>query len=155
MDVEDPAFTVFSQTHAVTGAYYHVSAVKTATTFSIYVNGVLEDTRALPSFTDSNSANLLIGANALEGAHLNGLIDEVEIFNRALSASEIQAIAHAERGKCKATPTPRHRTPTPTPHRSYADTTTPRLRPSYARRFSNQSMPMGQVSLALGAVSFR
>ena len=72
--------------------YFHVSAVKSSTTFSIYVNGVLEDTRALPSFTDSNSANLLIGANALEGAHLNGLIDEAEIFDRALSASEIQAI---------------------------------------------------------------
>ena len=91
----DPAFTVFSQTDAVTGADYHVSAVKTSTIFSIYVNGVLEDTRPLPSFTDSNSTDLLIGANALEGAHLNGLIDEVEIFNRALSASEIQAIVNA------------------------------------------------------------
>jgi Concanavalin A-like lectin/glucanases superfamily len=99
----DPAFTVFSQTEAVTGADYHVSAVKTSTTFSIYVNGVLEDTRALPSFTDSNSTDLLIGANSLEGAHLNGLIDEVEIFNRALSASEIQGIVNAgSAGKCKA-----------------------------------------------------
>src|SRR4030095_2385121 len=56
----DPAFTVFSQTEAVTGADYHVSAVKTSTTFSIYVNGVLEDTSALPPFTYSNSTDLLI-----------------------------------------------------------------------------------------------
>src|SRR5205085_1535286 len=98
----DPAFTVFSQTQAVTGVYYHVSAVKTSTTFSIYVNGLLEDTRALPLFTDSNSANLLIGANALEGSHVNGLIDEIEIFNRALLASEIQTIYNAgSTGKCK------------------------------------------------------
>ena len=101
----DPGFTVFSQTQAVTGAYFHVSAVKTSTTFSIYVNGALEDTRALPSFTDSNSANLLIGANALEGAHLNGLVDEVEIFNRALSQSEIAGIVKAgSAGKCKTPP---------------------------------------------------
>jgi hypothetical protein len=41
-----------------------------------------------------------------------GQIDEVEIFNRALSASEIQAIDNAgSAGKCKASPTP---TPTPT-----------------------------------------
>ena len=43
-----------------------------------------------------------IGANAIEGAHLNGLIDEVGIYDRALSATEIQAIFLAgSRGKCK------------------------------------------------------
>jgi hypothetical protein len=35
--------------------------------------------------------------------NLDGLVDEVEILNRALSASEIQAIFNAgSAGKCKA-----------------------------------------------------
>jgi hypothetical protein len=98
----DPAFTVFSQTVATTGVWYHVAVVKNSAGFSIYVNGVLEDSRSpLPDFLDSNSTNLLIGSNILEGANLNGLVDEVEIYNRALSQAEIQAIYNAgSAGKC-------------------------------------------------------
>ena len=88
-----PAYTVFSTTQAVTGAWYHVAAVKSSSSFAIYVNGVLEDERSpVPSFTDTNSANLRIGSYPLEGAHLNGLVDEVQIYNRALSGDKIQAI---------------------------------------------------------------
>jgi len=99
----DPAFTVFSQTVATTGVWYHVAAVKNSAGFSIYVNGVLEDSRSpLPNFLDTNSANLLIGSYILEGAHLNGLVDEVQIYNRALSPVEIAAIYNAgSAGKCK------------------------------------------------------
>jgi hypothetical protein len=99
----DPAFTVFSTTRATTGVWLHVAAVKSATSFSIYVNGQLQDSRSpVPSFLDTNSADLRIGSYALEGSHLNGLIDEVEIFNRALFPTEIQAIVAADSaGKCK------------------------------------------------------
>ncbi len=88
----DPAYTVFSTTRATTGVFYHVVAVKTATDFAIYINGNREDIRTLPpSFVDSRTSDLLIGANAIEGAHLIGLIDEPKIYNRALSAEEILA----------------------------------------------------------------
>ena len=97
--------TVRSTTTATTGVWYHVTGVKASSTISIYVNGVLQDTRTLsssPGFLDSNQANLLLGAHARDGAHLNGLIDEVELFNRALTAVEIQAIFNAgAAGKCK------------------------------------------------------
>ena len=97
--------TVFSQTVAATGVWYHVAAVKTATSFSIYVNGVLEDSRPLPSFLDTHSADLRIGSYVAQGAHLNGLVDEVELFNRALTPTEVQSIHNAgSAGKCK-TPT--------------------------------------------------
>jgi hypothetical protein len=101
----DPAFTVFSTTSAVTGAWFHVAAVKSANSFAIYVNGLLEDVRSpVPLFLDSNSAGLYIGSYALEGSHLNGLVDEVQIYNRALTPGEIQTIfkAHAA-GNCKVT----------------------------------------------------
>lgn len=95
----DPAYTVFSTTRATTGVFYHVVAVKTATHFAIYVNGNREDIRALPpSFVDSQMSDLLIGGNAVEGAHLIGLIDEPKIYNRALSAEEILAAYNGTAG---------------------------------------------------------
>ena len=98
----DPAFTVFSQTVAQAGTWYHVAAVKSAAGFAIYVNGVQEDTRSpVPNFLDTHSADLLIGSNVVY-AHLNGEIDEVSIYNRALTAAEIQAIfAAGSNGKCR------------------------------------------------------
>ena len=94
-----------STTSATTGTWFHIAAVKSAAEIAIYVNGVNEASKPTTTFTDTHSSSLLIGANALEGAYLNGLIDEVEIFNRALSASEIQAIVNAgSAGKCKAAP---------------------------------------------------
>jgi len=100
-----PTHTVFSTTQATTGVWFHIAAVKSSTSFSIYVNGQLEDTRSpLPDFLDTNSANLRIGSYVLEGSHLNGLVDEVEIYDRALSAAEIEAIFNAGgAGKCKVT----------------------------------------------------
>ncbi len=98
--------TVLSKTQPVTGVWYHVAAVKSSTAFSIYVNGNLEDTKSLGSFVDTNSASLRIGQTGpnVHGytAFLNGLVDEVEIYNRALSTAEIQAIFNAgSAGKCK------------------------------------------------------
>jgi concanavalin A-like lectin/glucanase superfamily protein len=88
----EEGYTVFSSKVAETGTWYHLAAVKTATDFSIYVNGVQEDTRSLPAFTDTHAANLRIGSYILEGAHLNGEVDEVGIYNRALNPAEIEAI---------------------------------------------------------------
>jgi hypothetical protein len=84
--------TVISQTTATTGQWYYVVGVKSASAFAVYVNGVQETAKSLVPFVDSNSADLLLGSNAREGSHLNGLLDEVMLFNRALSPSEIDAI---------------------------------------------------------------
>jgi len=104
----DPAYTVFSRTAPTTGTWYHVAVVKSAADFSIYVNGVLQDTRTLPSspaFLDTNSTDLLLGSYALQGAHLNGSIDEAQVYNRVLSATEIQSIfAAGGHGNCKGGP---------------------------------------------------
>lgn len=90
----DPASTVYSTTSVVSEAWFHVAAVKTRTTFALYVNGKLEDERSpLPAFVDTNSTDLLLGATATDGApaFLDGLIDEVRLFHRALSSQEIAA----------------------------------------------------------------
>lgn len=103
--VSGSSTTVTSITNPQPQVWYHVTGVKTASQISLYVNGTLEDTTSLGPFTDTNGTDLLFGATAInpgKTAWLNGLVDEVELFNRALSADEIMSIFNAgHTGTCK------------------------------------------------------
>ncbi len=88
----DAATTVRSTTVVTTGVWYHVVAIKSASEIAIYVNGVKEASKPLPTFTDTHAANLRLGSNAQEGAYLDGLIDEAALYRRALTDTEIAAI---------------------------------------------------------------
>lgn len=84
----------------------HVTGVvdRRAGEIRLYVDGSLQATQPIPANVGnvSNSADLYIGKNHAGGLFHNGLIDEVEIFDRALTQSEIQDIYDAqEEGKCK------------------------------------------------------
>ena len=106
--------SVTSTTVIQTGVWYHVAGTWDATGLRMYVNGVLENTNGVQNLTRGQSGNpLQIGNQPTFGPRLfNGLIDEAEIFNRALTAAEVQAIYNAgSAGKCKSLPTP---SPTPT-----------------------------------------
>jgi hypothetical protein len=81
---------------ATTSTWYYVVATKDSSTFAIYINGSLQASKPLPSFTDTNKVPLLIGANTPEGAHLDGLVDEVTVYSQALSAADIQALYNAQ-----------------------------------------------------------
>ena len=97
--------TVLSSTVASVHVWFHVAATKSASAIAVYVNGVLENTKPLPAFTDTHTASLLVGSYVREGSYLSGLVDEVEIFNRALTAQEIKAIYNARSaGKIKPAP---------------------------------------------------
>src|SRR3990172_7700774 len=123
----------------VDNAFHHVAGVvdRNNQTISIYLNGVLQQTSSIASIGNiSNSVRLFIGHQSLDSPFtllqpFNGVIDELEIFNRALSASEIQAILNTHNaGKCKATPTPTTtatatNTPTNTPTAAATATSTP------------------------------
>jgi hypothetical protein len=70
--------------------WYYVAYVYNGVDLRIYVNSVLDNTP--PSRTGSlktNSYPLLIGKYGTTS--FNGVIDEVRVYNRALSAAEIQA----------------------------------------------------------------
>lgn len=80
--------------------WYHVAVTKSGSVYTFYVNGspIGSATNAQP-IPDAN-APLTIGK--AESFHTDGLIDEVEIFSRAISSSEIEAIFNAgSAGKCK------------------------------------------------------
>jgi len=91
--------------------FVHVAAVfnPPSPALEIYVNGVLQS-GGTQGFCDSiNQIDVpfrigkRIDSVRLGEAFFHGLIDEVEVFDRALTASEIQAIYNAgSAGKCKA-----------------------------------------------------
>ena len=69
-----------------------------------YVDGALVRARTMPGVLARtvNNASLSIGVDNGEGSHFQGIIDEVSLYNRALSAAEIEAIFLADQaGKCR------------------------------------------------------
>jgi hypothetical protein len=88
----------YSSTILTTGTWYHLAAVYNATarTLDIYVNGIL-DNGDLDGTVPNSQFNAAVNVNIAQrtgspGAfNFLGTIDEVHIFNRALTASEIQA----------------------------------------------------------------
>ena len=70
------------------GSWYHVVATYDASDIKIYVNGALKKQVAKTGNQSISTDNLVIGAKSPDG-YLNGLIDEVKIYGRTLSSSEV------------------------------------------------------------------
>lgn len=83
---------VFSKTVVARDTWYQVAGVKSGTSLAILVNGKLEALTELGSFRNSNSSELRIGSYLLQGAYLNGLVDEVMLFDRGLTSAEVQSL---------------------------------------------------------------
>src|ERR1022692_2763851 len=67
----------------------------------IYLNGVIVAQASLGSFTPLTTADLWLGRRPTESVFYAGLLDEVSLYNRALTQSEVQAIYNAgSAGKC-------------------------------------------------------
>lgn len=93
----------YSTTTRSLNTWYHVAGVYNASagTLNIYVNGVLDNgalSGTIPASQFNNSAvNVNIGRRT-GGYYFNGIIDEVRIYNRALSLTEIQTDMNAPLG---------------------------------------------------------
>ncbi|MGH9922761.1 MAG: LamG domain-containing protein, partial [Nitrososphaerales archaeon] len=86
--------------------WYQVAVVKSGSMISFYRDGLLVGTGILGgSPVPTPGGRLAIGANPTPDGvldHVKAFVDEVEIFNRALSAAEIRGLADAGiAGKCK------------------------------------------------------
>jgi len=106
------SYILFSFSSVQVGQWTHVAAVREGSTGNIYINGVLDASAIMTAGSVANSDPLAIGGDFDTSLSppvqpfnvFGGLIDEVEIYNRALTASEIQAIfAAGSAGKCKVT----------------------------------------------------
>ena len=72
-----------------TNRWYNLVLTKNGTTYTIFLNGTQE---GQSTKLNINITDLLIGRRSYNGFYFNGEIDEVAIWNRTLSASEITTI---------------------------------------------------------------
>ncbi len=95
---------LYNSTNFPAGVWTHIAATYDGTDVTFYKDGQSIATVAQTVSGAGNAEPFSIGrAGAFEReGYYNGAIDEVEIFDRALSATEIQAIFDAgSAGKCK------------------------------------------------------
>lgn len=152
------SFTSYITPNGVIGAntWQHVAATYDGNAaagqrIKLYVNGQLISS---PSIIQDDGGGLTTPATTYigiypDGQHFNfsGSIDEVEVFNRALTANEIAELYNAGgTGKCvpATTPSPTP-TPTPTPTPSPTPTPTPTATPTVTTTAG------GDVSIGSGA----
>ncbi len=79
------------------GNWYHISGVYDNNTLFVYLNGVSDGSLSVPgSDTISVGSQLCVGAHQCATSYtINGIIDDVRVYNRALSAAEILALYNA------------------------------------------------------------
>lgn len=75
--------------------WQHVSATYDGAFMRIYVNGAEVTNKPQTGAIDNVAAPVVIGRNAFNSNAFQGKIDEVSVYNRALSAAEIESISNA------------------------------------------------------------
>ena len=93
---------LFGNRNVNDGQWHHIAATYDGSTMSIYVDGTLDASQSASGVINQNTLPLDLGANSgSPGLMFSGLIDEVSLYNRALSSDEIAAIyAAGSSGKC-------------------------------------------------------
>ncbi|UCC99201.1 MAG: discoidin domain-containing protein, partial [Phycisphaerales bacterium] len=72
--------------------WHHIAGTYDGTIFKCYIDGQLAQEWAYTGTMPQNTASVTIGRRSRGGTSFNGVIDEVAIFNRALTAQEIPNI---------------------------------------------------------------
>jgi len=86
---QDQGFNAGSRLAANTWTY--LAATFDGSMLRLYVNGVQVGSAALSGGIRTSAGALRIGGNSVWGEYFQGRIDEVRVYNRALTASEIQS----------------------------------------------------------------
>jgi uncharacterized protein (TIGR03437 family) len=98
---------ITSSTDVLDGNFHLVAGTWDGSTLRLYVDGVLQNTLTFTSPVN-NTRPVNIGFASGGGTpqrFFRGVVDEAEVFSRALSATEIQALYTAgSAGKCKSSP---------------------------------------------------
>jgi alpha-tubulin suppressor-like RCC1 family protein len=115
MELMAPGVTDYLQLNATRqvndGVYHHIAFVRQGTNGTLYIDGTFEVSGSTPGVTYLNtSGDFVIGRSACVGVdgtqYLTGQMDEITVYELALSLPQIQSIYNAGRsGKC-TTPSP-------------------------------------------------
>ncbi len=73
-----------------TNEWQHFVGVYNKSNVTLYRNGVYVDSDSLTDDIDDSGFDLLIGNDGYDDYYANGIIDNVRVFNRALSSSEVE-----------------------------------------------------------------
>ena len=82
---------VFGNTQLPLNAWRHLAVTYDGAALKLYVSGTLVGNRSLPGSIKTSGQPLRIGGNSIWGEYFKGRIDELRIYNRALTAAQIQA----------------------------------------------------------------
>jgi hypothetical protein len=100
VDIESNNDRFASNTVFATNAWYHVALVfagsnPAASRVALYVNGSLDKTASETSAALSDySSSFKLGVTAAAANYLNGMLDDVRFYRRALSAAEVANLAN-------------------------------------------------------------
>jgi|GEM_PF-5526809 len=94
------SYNVFSSPKAY-GEWYHIVGTYNGSEMRIYVNGKLEGSLSAPP--PSEFINPVTIGSGLTSWYFNGIIDEVRIYNRALSEEEVKLLYHSTLWKYNST----------------------------------------------------
>ena len=87
---------VGNTTALVANQWYHVVGVYNGTDLRLYLNGALDSTPVAETDNIGSTAeSVVLGADTAPNPdveHLNGKLDDVRVYNRALSASEVSSL---------------------------------------------------------------
>lgn len=84
-------YSVASGSTMNNNSWYHVVATREGTNIKLYVNGSLSGTTAIGAVAVNNvSGRVLRAANSgLNSSYLDGILDEIALYNSALSATQV------------------------------------------------------------------
>ena len=84
-----PPYTLTAYYSFTIGVWYCLSLVRGSSTKEIYLNGNILASTGSTDMYDAPGTNFVIGSNGGNSEFLNGNIAQVQIYNRALSSTEI------------------------------------------------------------------
>ena len=101
--VDDVAYSKSGSGLSDTTAWHYVAATKTGSSIHLYIDGT-DVTGYVSNLTMSNNTNPLAIGQSSGSAWFKGGVDEVAVYNRVLSASEVAG--HYQAGKTSGQPPP-------------------------------------------------
>jgi hypothetical protein len=87
---------VFGSKTVSDGTWHHIGVVRTGASQKVYINGVLDGSGSGPGTANVSSGGAMIigtDVNINESSRFVGTIDEVRIFNHAITPGEIQMVS--------------------------------------------------------------